>query len=475
MEQVLQYFREICAIPHGSGNMEAIGQYLLDFAAARGLFAARDEAGNVVIKKDAAPGYEKAETVILQGHCDMVCEKDADYDHDFLRDPLELFTEGDWLGAKGTTLGGDDGVAVAYMLAILSRDDIPHPKLECVFTVDEEIGLLGAAALDYSLLEGRRMLNLDSEEEGVLLAGCAGGMSLEVCIPAVREDRELSFYQIHISGLLGGHSGNEIHKGRANAAHLAGRLLFDLSRERDICLECLAGGTKDNAIPRESEITIGLEEEAGAELAALIGELEATYRREYSGIETSLQISCEFAGREKRAVLDPKSFERALFYLRQLPDGVEKMSGEIPGLVETSCNLGILELRRDSLFAVTSVRSSLESAKRSLAERICYLAEFLGGEVSAEGIYPAWEYAENCPWRELAKRVYAETRGEEPRVEVIHAGLECGLFSENLPGLSCISIGPDMRDIHTSRERLSLSSTERVYGYVLNLLKEAKE
>lgn len=475
MKEVLRYFKEISAIPRGSGNMEQIGRYLLDFAAAHGLENWSDASGNVVICKAAAPGYEQAAAVILQGHVDMVCEKDEDSAHDFLRNPLELATDGDWLYAKGTTLGGDDGVAVAYMLAILASNEIPHPRLECVFTTDEEIGMVGAFGLDFSRLSGRRMLNLDSEEEGVLLAGCAGGMTQRVRLPIRREEREENWFRLCIDGLAGGHSGNEIDKGRCNAAKLAGRLLFDLGKEFDLSLAELCAGKKDNAIPRHAELTIGLTSGSADALAAVLRTLQEDYRREYRGIEPDLSLRSEALGSSKRQALDTNSYARVLFYLRQLPDGVARMSGEIKGLVETSCNLGILELAGEQLLAVTSVRSSLESAKLALAEQICLLAEFLGGTVEAEGIYPAWEFVADSPWRALAARVYEELRGEKPKIDVIHAGLECGLFYENLPGLACISIGPDMRDIHTSRERLSLSSTERTYEYVLALLKAAKE
>ena len=475
MDRVLHYFQEISRIPRGSGNCRGIADYILAFAKEQGLFAYTDEAMNVVIEKDAAEGYEQAPRVILQGHMDMVCEKDADSTHDFLSDPLTLVTEGDWLRADGTTLGGDDGIAVAYMLAILENKDLPAPALTCVFTTDEEVGMLGAIALDYSAVKGQYMLNLDSEDEGIFLAGCAGGLSLHVSLPVAKADKKAFWTRIRIEGLLGGHSGMEIIKRRCNAAILSGRLLRELDDQFELSLASLSSGNKDNAIPLAADLLVGLNEEETESLPAFLADFAARAAEEYRGIEEEVRVFCAETREGTECALLPADKDRVIRYLTGIPDGVFEMSDTIADLVETSCNLGILRLEEDRLFALTSVRSTFEEKKKELADRITSRAEELGGSVVTEGEYPAWEYLPESPWRDFCLRAYREQTGEEPTVQVIHAGLECGLFYRGIPNLECVAIGPNMKDIHTSRERLSLSSSERVYRYVLALLQKIKE
>ncbi|MDD3277473.1 MAG: aminoacyl-histidine dipeptidase [Lachnospiraceae bacterium] len=474
--RVFYYFEEICNIPHGSGHMEPICHYLIEFAEKQGLSFLRDDSHNVVIRKAASAGYESAPGVILQGHCDMVCEKAPNSSHDFEKDSLKLRRKDDDLYAEDTTLGGDDGIAVAYMLAVLEDQTLQHPELECVFTSDEEIGLLGANALDTSVLKGKQLINLDSEEEGILWISCAGGMNVQCELPVNRVSQEGLRIEVSIEGLAGGHSGTEIDKGRANASILLGRFFFELGQELPYGIIDAAGGTKDNAITRIARAGVLIQEECKEEFLAFALRLQQQLRKEYTGTDEGITIRVEPKAVGNYDILNAVSREKTVLFLMQLPYGVQKMSGVINGLVETSCNLGIFELSLtdDYLFACISIRSSVGTAKYALGDKIRYLTEFLGGEFDIAGDYPAWEYREDSPLRETMKRVYEELYHTSPKIEAIHAGLECGLFYDKIPGLDCISIGPDMKDIHTSREKLSISSTERVYQYLIQVLQELK-
>ena len=473
-ERVFYYFEEICKIPHGSGNTKQISDYLAAFAQKQGLKYIQDESNNVVIYKDASPGYENAPVVILQGHMDMVCEKLPSSKHDFERDPLDLQVEGDFISAKGTTLGGDDGIAVAYGLAVLEDAALEHPALEVVFTVDEEIGLLGAKSLDKSLLKGKYLINLDSEEEGYLWSGCAGGLVGISELPVRRVEASGTLCKVKIDGLKGGHSGAEIHKIRGNATLILARFLHEFGMKHAFSLVSFGGGQKDNAIPRQAEAEILLEQEELQELKLFAEIFTEKMRIEYTGTDEGMTAEVEEEGEGSCQVLHPVSQEKILFFLMNHPHGVRKMCGFIDGLVETSCNLGITHLKEDILSCVTNVRSSVGTEKDALGEQIRYLTEFLGGEYLTEGEYPAWEYLKDSRLRPLMMEVYKEMYQKEPAVEVIHAGLECGIFYESIPGLDCISIGPDMKNIHTSEEKLSISSTKRVYEYLLEVLKRIK-
>lgn len=476
-ERVFYYFERLTQIPHGSRNTKAISDYIAAFAVGHGLPYRQDESNNVIISKPASPGYEGAVGVILQGHMDMVCEKRPDVEHDFERDALKLRVDGDSVTASGTTLGGDNGIAVAYMLAILEDGTLMHPALECVFTTDEEIGLLGAYALDMSVLKGRRMINLDSEEEGSIWVSCAGGMTAQCEIPVTRAQAQGCCAGLEISGLLGGHSGTEINKNRANATVLMGRFLYELSQRMEFCLIEAEGGRKDNAIPRATSASIVVEPHRLGELEQFAAAFQKALRNEYLHSDEGIAVSVEARGEGTYTVLSPVSREKVIFFLMNVPNGVQKMSGSIEGLVETSCNLGVFSMpeQDDVMFACSSVRSSVESARDALGEKLCYLTEFLGGEYHVEGAYPAWEYRESSPLRELMVKVYESMYQKKPEVVAIHAGLECGLFYDRIGGLDCVSIGPDMRDVHTSEEALSVSSTERVYRYLLEVLAAMKE
>lgn len=473
-ERVFYYFEEICKIPHGSFHTKQISDYLAGFAKEHHLEYRQDESNNVVIKKPAFPGYENAPVVILQGHCDMVCEKIPGSGHDFTKDGLKLQVEGDQISAEGTTLGGDDGIAVAYALAILEDETLRHPALEIVITTDEEVGLLGAAALDTSDLQGTYMINMDSEEEGKLWISCAGGLSVTCKLPVDRLDAEGTEYEVTVEGLAGGHSGAEIDKIRANAIKLMGEFLFELSQNTDFYLTELSGGQKDNAIPRNVRAVFLAEDDAKAEIEAAAAAFQRNLRMEYSGTDEGISVRVEEKGGAAGKVLSPFAQQKVLFFLMQIPYGVQKMSGEIEGLVETSMNPGILCLEEDVCRVIASIRSSVGSAKKALAAKVQYLTEFLGGSFTPEGDYPAWEYKKDSALREIMEDTYEEVFGEKPEVKAIHAGLECGLFYEKIPGLDCVSFGPDMSDIHTTEETLSISSTERMWKYLLKVLENIR-
>lgn len=473
-KEVFRYFEEMCAIPHGSGNMEAISSYCMKFAEDHGLQAVRDEFMNVVIVKEATPGYENAPTVMLQGHLDMVCEKTDACPMDFQKDGLDLAVDGDYLYAKGTTLGGDDGIAVAMALAILADDTLSHPRLECVFTVDEEIGLLGATALDTSCLQAKYLINMDSEEEGIFTVSCAGGMRKNCLLPLEWQETQGIRYSVSVEGLLGGHSGAEIHKEHGNSNMLMGRLLNRLDDKVNFLLSDLHGGMADNAIPRRTDAVLYVKEEDAPLLEETLVAYDAIYKNEFRSNDPGVTVSFVKEGLQTGRTLTPKCMSLLLFLLHIVPNGVIRKSAEIEGLVQTSLNLGILCMDEEYAHVSFSIRSSVESEKRALADRLSHCVEFLGGTAEETGAYPGWEYKKDSVLRDTMIRVYREQYQKEPEVVAIHAGLECGLFSGKMEGLDCVSIGPEMHDIHTPQERLGISSTERVYKFVVEVLKELK-
>lgn len=474
-KRVFHYFEEICEIPHGSGNTKQISDYLVQFAKDHDLKYIQDEMNNVVIYKPGTAGYENAPTVIVQGHMDMVCEKRPDVDHDFTKDGLNLSVEGDYVSANGTTLGGDDGIAVAYGLALLESDTIAHPPLEVFITVDEEIGLLGAVGFDCSVLKGRRFINLDSEAEGSLWISCAGGLSGISHIPVTRLEAKGEKLTVKISGLMGGHSGAEIDKNRANANSLLGKFLHGLDAKAGYELISVQGGQKDNAITRESIAELLTVKENVETVKEYAASMQAAWREEYAGTDEGITVTVTEEGEQDVKVLHPTSKEKVVFFLVNVPYGVQKMSGTIKGLVETSTNIGILKTSENEVLGSSSIRSSVETARDALSDKIEYLTEFLGGEYERQGVYPAWEYRKDSPLRDKMVEVYEEMYGQKPNVVAIHAGLECGLFYKKMEGLDCVSLGPDMKDIHTSEEVLSVSSTERVWKYLVKVLGALKD
>lgn len=473
-KNVLKYFTEISAVPRGSGDNKKISDFLVAFAKEHGLRYVQDEALNVIIYKDATKGYENCTPVIVQGHMDMVCVKEEGVIHDFTTEGLKLIVEGDSLHADRTTLGGDDGIAVAYGLALLADDSIEHPALEVLITTDEETGMDGAKALDASLLQGKYLLNVDSEDEGTVLISCAGGLRLYGEIPLNRVEESGTEFCITIGGLKGGHSGCEIHEYRTNATLLLARILNDLKDVTSYLLISMSGGDKDNAIPSSAEAKILIPTEAINHVKEELAKSIVVYKAELEGAEPNLTIMGN-AGKETTvSAVHPVSFEKMLFVLIQAPNGVQVMSSNIEGLVESSLNLGIFEVKEDMAVYHFSIRSSVSSYKHYLRDKLIYLFEFLGGIGEANSEYPAWEYKKESKFRDLFCKVFEQVYGHEPKLEAIHAGLECGILSEKIPGMEAVSIGPDMKDIHTPKEQLSISSSIRVYKFIEELLKNMK-
>ena len=465
---VFGYFEQICAIPHGSGNTKGISDYLVSFAREQGLKYIQDEANNVILFAEGTCGMEDHDPVILQGHMDMVCEKDRDCDLDMALQGLDVRQDGRFVFAKGTTLGGDDGVAVAYVLALMADRSIPHPPLEAILTVDEEIGMLGADKIDLSQLKGRVLINLDSEDEGVFTVSCAGGALVTISLPVERRAVYGPCIRLTVDGLRGGHSGAEIHKNRANANKVMGEFLSRIQKIMPLCLTSLAGGTKDNAIPQSCQATavaMGIHLERINTIAA---ELQAEIRETYDEPEALIQaFDVDALGGNS---LTSESTARVVGLLCAAPNGVQAWSKDIEGLVQTSLNLGIAKLG-ERFSACFSVRSSINTEKQELLEQLKTLAGFYEASYSQSGEYPAWEYRKDSRLRDTMVRVYREMFGREPQVLAIHAGLECGILGEKLPGLDCVSIGPQMYDIHTSREKLDVASTERTWRFLLEVLK----
>lgn len=473
-QNVFRYFQEISQIPHGSYHTKKISDYLVNFAREHNLEHYQDADDNVIIIKEASSGYENAEPVILQGHMDMVCEKEADREIDFEKEGLDLYVDGDFLKARGTTLGGDDGVAVAYALAILDDDSLPHPRLEVVITSDEEVGLLGAKSIDVSMLKGHILLNIDSDVEGHFLTSCAGGISALVKIPVFWQEKTGRKVSLRLHGLFGGHSGSEIDKEHANAIVEMGRILKYIEQRMSVGILSLEGGLKENAIPREAFCAIVIAPEEEDMLRQCIEEITAILQKEYQASEPGLSVSAETKEEGSFQALTQASMQKALFYLRNAPNGVMHMSLNIKGLVETSLNAGILKLGREAFSVSTAIRSSVGSRKEELADRLTYLAEFLGGEIVLAGDYPAWEYCPDSKVRDQVASIYKEMFGKEPVFEAIHAGLECGMFAGKIDQMDAVSFGPDNFDIHTPKERLSISSTGRVYSFLTELLRSMK-
>ncbi|MBQ1895865.1 MAG: aminoacyl-histidine dipeptidase [Clostridia bacterium] len=479
IEKVLNWFEQLAAIPHGSGNTKAISDFCLAFAKERGLEAYQDDSNNIIIKKK---GNRDSAPIMLQGHLDMVCECDPGMNFDFEKEAIKLVRDENWLTAEGTTLGGDDGIAVAMCLAILDADDLSHPDLEVVFTTDEETGMFGAHALDTSRLESRRLLNIDSENEGVLTVGCAGGARAEIKLPIRPQyipnsvDSDNDCFRITVTGLIGGHSGVEIDKGRLNSNIIMGDfLLYLLENDFNVRLLSISGGKADNVIPSETQAVVFASYEGEVAVSTDVATLAAVYVEE-NRIDTDpdMVIAVEPASLPKSGgltmMLGNSDTERVIEFLNAVPNGIMAMNVDIPGLVETSLNLGQVALDSENFTARFSVRSSVKKAKESLLERLDGIAKEYHGEMTSDGHYPAWEFVKDSAFRDDVVRVFKSLYNKDPVIEIIHAGLECGIFSERIPGLDAISIGPDLFDIHTPKERLDLHSAERTMNFVLKIL-----
>lgn len=467
-QRVFKYFEEICQIPHGSGDMERIADYCVGFAKSHSLEYKRDKANNVVIYKNATAGYENAEPIILQGHLDMVCQKLEDRNIDFSNEGLQIFVDGDFVKARGTTLGADNGIAVAMVLAILESDEYKHPRIEAVFTTDEEIGMVGATKLDMSLLTAKKMINIDSEEENAVTVSCAGGSDFKVTMPIKRVKRLGTEVIVVIKGLKGGHSGIEIDKGRVNANILAGRFLNHMANAVDFDIISIEGGDKGNAIPNQCKIRL------------CVDDTEQFIKKSNNYLEI---IKNEISEREKDfapvviigenaefEVLDKELRNHIIYALLCVPNGIVEMSASIKGLVETSLNLGILETDNDEITMLFTLRSNKKSAHIALEDKLKGFFGALPCTIEASGHYPPWEFKENSELQKLYIDTYKEVTGTTPSVEAIHAGLECGIFYSAIEGLDCISIGPNLFDVHTVNEKMSISSTEKIFNVLIALL-----
>lgn len=477
-QKVFHFFEEISQVPRGSFHEEKISNYLANWAKERNLFYIQDEFNNIIIKKPATQGYENCAPVILQGHMDMVCEKEPSSTHDFEKDPISLVVDGDFIHADKTTLGADNGIAVAMALAILDSDDIKHPALEAVFTVQEETGLLGATNMNTSSLEGKYFINIDSEEEGELLTSCAGGVRTQLFLPVewtLLEDN-YTVCEISLSNFKGGHSGGEIDKGRGNAILLLGRFLYNLSRFMPFEIFQISGGAKMNAIPRAACATIAIDSENIDKLKEQCNTWFSIYKNEYTNIEDEFEMVYTVKEKnENRFVFNEKTKNAALQLLMLLPNGIQSMSFIINDLVESSLNLGVLTLDDSNLIFESAVRSSVTSRKQHIVSQLALFAKIYGAKFETTGDYPAWPAQMESKLKDLFLQVYKETFSKEMKASAIHAGVECGIFKEKLIDVDMISFGPNMYDVHTPRERLSISSTKRCYQLLLAVLEKMNE
>ena len=472
---VFEYFEKLCAVPHGSHNTKQISDLCVSFARELGLKCRQDEVNNVVIWKEAFPGYEGAEAVILQGHIDMVCVKTEDSPKDMVREGLDLVTDGTWVWADRTSLGGDNGIAVAMILAILADDTLPHPPLEAVFTVDEEVGMDGAFALDCSDLKGKKLVNLDSEEEGVFTVSCAGGVRLDCVLPGEQEPlSEGTAYTVTLDGLLGGHSGADIHRGRASANQVMVRALYSaMERCPGLRLCSIRGGKFDNVICSKNEALVAVPAEQAEDLETFVREFDAILKNEYTGCDDGISLTCR-RGALMDGAMTRGATERVLRTLLAVPQGVQAMNVDFPGLVQTSLNLGIMEMKADGVHFSISVRSCIASQKAMMVQRLRAILELGGGRASERSSYPGWQYARQSALREDVLAAWQAVSGREGRIEATHGGLECGLFIEKIPGLDAVSLGPELHDVHSAAEKLSVPSTGLVYEVVRELLRRSR-
>lgn len=477
--RVFYYFEMLCGIPHGSYHTKELSDYCVFVAKKLGLTVQQDEWMNVVIKKPASKGCENAPVLMLQGHLDMVCEKEPDSIHDFEKDGLQLLVQDGYVTAKKTTLGGDDGIAVAICLAILEDDTLQHPPLEIVLTTEEEVGMEGAIHLDTTDLEAEYLINLDSEEEGVLTAGCAGGSTLELHLPYTEKTVSGLPYTVTISGLAGGHSGVEIQKGRANSNRLMGQLLTKLSETTNYELCFVNGGKKHNVIPNRT--TAGLvfpDSDAIIQAEGIVSHMQTLFTQAYEDTEAGIQVKLEPMPQENKtdtqvSVLDSETKTRLLYLMTVLPNGVQAMSQTVPGLPETSLNLGVLCTRSGKdpeIYIEISNRSSNHAALVLLEQQLTVIGLAAGCTCQIQSAYPGWSYRKDSKLRELMLSIYRKLFKREMEIEVIHAGLECGILASKLPDLDIVSVGPDILDIHTPQERLSIASVARTYDYIREVI-----
>ena len=475
-QKVFQYFEEISEIPRGSGNEQAISDYLVTFAKGRNLEVIQDQALNVIIKKPATAGYEHIPAVIIQGHMDMVCEKNQDTQHNFEIDPLKLKIDGDFIKATDTTLGADNGIAVAFALALLDSEELSHPALEVLITSDEEAGMTGAQALDPKYFTAKYLINIDSEEEGELYVSCAGGVRGDFSVPITWEPahKDHKICIVKIRGLQGGHSGMEIDKGRGNANKLLARALHDMRSTIDFQLIQINGGAKSNAIPREMDAVISLDAVGVEKLKPKIIEWNSILRKELEVSDPEVRLELDIAGGEVEQVFSKETTKKVLQALLVHPNGIQTMSMGLPGLVESSLNIGVVTTKENEVLLESAIRSSIGSLKEAMVRQLYTLAENLGASFKTHDDYPSWSYDPNSKLRGLFAKVYQDLYGKEPAIKSIHAGLECGLFSEKFEDVDMISFGPNIYGAHTPEERMSISSVQNTWEYFTAVLKEMK-
>lgn len=474
--EILKWFEEISKIPRCSKNEEAICSWLVNWGKENGFEVKTDKVNNVLIKVPGSKGYEKSTAVILQGHVDMVCEKTPDSNHDFSKDPIKFVYDGDWLTADRTTLGADNGIAVAMAMTAALDKDIPHPPLELLFTVDEETGLTGASSLEPGFLEGKFLINIDSEDEGVFTVGCAGGINTNLSLPVeftnVSEDFQL--VKLNAGGMKGGHSGIDIEKEKANAIKIITQALHMVAEKVKIQLASISGGTAHNAIPRDSEAFFFAPKNQLEEVKTLIQKTEETLKIEYKNTDPDLFIKLENSNKETTQALSVNSTRKALDFITVVPHGVAAMSTDIDGLVETSNNLASVKIQNNQLKILTSQRSSLVSRLNALTNRIEAVGRLSGGEGFSSDGYPPWQ--PNMDSQLLAKslKIYEDMFKKKPIVEIIHAGLECGIIGDKYPGMDMISIGPTLKFPHSPDEKILVPTIGMIWDFVAELLKELK-
>ncbi|MCR3954969.1 MAG: aminoacyl-histidine dipeptidase [Gudongella sp.] len=469
-DRVFHYFEDLTRIPRCSYHEQRVSDYLKSVGEGLGLEVIQDEALNIIIRKPGTKGYEDKPVVIIQGHMDMVCEKADDCDIDFSRDPIPFEVDGDFLVARETTLGADNGIAVAMGLAILEAEDIPHPPLELLITTNEESGMTGAKELDVNNLKGKILVNIDSEEEGTLLVSCAGGTRLMVTAPVQWMEDSKKSYELRISGLKGGHSGMEIDKGRGNSNRLLARVLAGM-KDLEYDLLHIEGGSKSNAIPRLSIARLSLDDENLGKARAMVEKYQEAFRKELAASDDGVLVTLQEADHSGKA-MTRKIRDRIIAAMLLIPTGVQSMSQDIEGLVESSNNMGVVTTLEDKVTIENAIRSSVKTLKEYIAGQIGTLADSLELQWETSGDYPAWEYRKDSYIRDVFIQAHKEITGKDPKVEAIHAGLECGLFDEVMEDVDMISLGPNMAGVHAPGERLSISSTERTYGLLLEALKK---
>lgn len=474
-QKVWEYFEEITQIPHPSKKEEKIRQYVIDWATAKGFECKSDALGNVVVRKPATPGMENRTPICIQGHLDMVCEKNSDVEFDFDNQGLNIYIDGEWVKANGTTLGADNGIGIAMGMALMDSNEA-HPALEILCTLDEETGLTGAIQLGTDLLNAKILLNLDSEEDGAFTIGCAGGLNTSgtykyeaAAVPA-----DSSAYKISVKGLRGGHSGIEIHDGRGNAAKFLTRIVYNLMNKMNIRLSSFTSGNKHNAIPREAFGIVAVPNAAKADFEKFIAEFDAMVKKEFATKEPNLTVFAESVEMPNR-VMTEEFQKRLIWSFYAMPHGVIRMSPDIAGLVQTSTNFAVIETRDNEVYVLTSQRSSVETEKRNVEGKVRCAFELGGAVVKSGDGYPAWEPNVNSPIVKLSKEIYAKMYGQEPKIEAIHAGLECGLIGEKYPGMDMISFGPTLKDVHSPDEKVHIPAVEKCWNLLLEIVKNIPE